>query len=62
MRWERCTLDQLLGADYALRLACTSVLFRGEARKQLIDLINEVRTEINSRPEECAKYNSQEKK
>lgn len=56
-RWKKCNLDQLLGADYALRIASTSLLFRGEARKQLTELINEIRVEINSRPEECEEYN-----
>jgi hypothetical protein len=52
-RWKRCSLDELIGADYSLRIFLTSPLLRGEARKQCEDLINEVRTEINSRPEEC---------
>lgn len=52
-RWKKLNLPELLGADYALRMALTSVVFRGEAKKQLIDLTNEVRKEINARPDEC---------
>ena len=52
-RWKKCNLDELIGADYALRIFRTSPLLRGEALKQCEELINEVRTEINARPEEC---------
>ncbi len=52
-RWKKCSLSELVGADYALRIFHTSPLLRGESSKQCIELINEVRTEINSRPEEC---------
>ena len=52
-RWKKLNLDELLGADYALRVFLTSPLLRGETRKQCEELINEVRTEINARPEEC---------
>lgn len=52
-RWKKCSLPELIGADYALRVFRTSPLLRGETLKQCEELINEVRTEINSRPEEC---------
>lgn len=54
-RWKKCSLSELIGADYALRVFRTSPLLRGETLKQCEELINEVRTEINSRPEECKK-------
>ena len=57
-RWKKCNLDELIGADYALRLFLTSPLLRGECRKQCEDLINEVRGEINSRPKECEMRNN----
>ena len=52
-RWKKLSLDQLLGSDYSLRLFLTSPLLRGEPRKQCEELINEVRTEINARPDDC---------
>lgn len=57
-RWRKCNVPELLGADYALRLFLTSPVVRGEVRKQCIELINEVRDEINSRPEECHLWNT----
>jgi hypothetical protein len=56
-RWKKCNLDEPIGADYALRIFLTSPLLRGEVHKQCEDLINEVRTEINARPEECKARN-----
>jgi hypothetical protein len=53
IRWKKCNLDELLGADYALRIFRTSPVLRGEALKISEDLVNEVRTEINARPDEC---------
>jgi hypothetical protein len=52
-RWKRLNLDELLGADYALRMIRTSPLLRGETLKLSEELINEVRMEINSRPDDC---------
>ena len=51
-RWKKCNIDELVGADYALRLFRTSPVLRGESLKLCEELINEVRTEINCRPEE----------
>lgn len=48
-RWKKCTLQELVGADYGLRIFATSPVLRGEARNICIDLINEIRTEINKR-------------
>ena len=45
-RWKKCTLDELIGADYALRIFLTSPLLRGETRKQCEELINEVRVVV----------------
>lgn len=56
-RWRHCTIEQLVGADYALRMFMTSPVLRGEARLQCADLVNEIRREINARPEECEEYN-----
>lgn len=55
-RWEKLSLPELLGSDYALRLFRTSPLLRGESLKQCEELINEVRTVINSRPDECMRH------
>lgn len=55
-RWMRLNIIELIGADYALRMAATSPVFRGEARKELIDLVNEIRKEINARPDECTNH------
>lgn len=52
-RWKKCSLSELIGADYALRVFRTSPLLRGETSKQCEELINEVRMEINARPDEC---------
>lgn len=52
-RWKKCSLPELIGADYALRVFRTSPLLRGETLKQCEELINEVRMEINSRPDDC---------
>ena len=54
-RWKKCSLSELIGADYALRIFRTSPVLRGEALKICEMLINQVREEINSRPEECKK-------
>jgi hypothetical protein len=56
-RWKKLNLDELLGADYALRMFRTSPLLRGEALKLSEELINEVRMEINSRPDDCMRKN-----
>ena len=55
-RWKKLTLPELLGADFALRVFRTSPLLRGESLKQVEELINEVRYEINSRPDECMRH------
>lgn len=57
-RWTHCTIGQLLGADYGLRIFMTSPVLRGEARKVCIELVNEIRNEINARPDECKVYNA----
>jgi hypothetical protein len=56
-RWKKLNLDELLGADYALRMIRTSPLLRGEALKLSEELINEVRMEINSRTDDCMRKN-----
>jgi hypothetical protein len=52
-RWKKCSLSNLIGADYALRIFRTSPVLRGEGLRICEMLINQVREEINSRPEEC---------
>lgn len=55
-RWKKLTLPELLGADFALRVFRTSIILRGEALKECESLINEVRMEINSRPDDCMRH------
>lgn len=45
-RYNNLTMDQLRGADYALRLLRTSFVIRGEALKVLKEQISEVREEM----------------
>jgi hypothetical protein len=45
-RWGGMNLDQLIGADYALRIFRTSPILRGEALKICDALIDEVREKI----------------
>lgn len=52
-RWKKLNLDELLGSDYSIRVLMTSPVLRGEALKLCIDLVNEIRSEINSRPDDC---------
>ena len=61
-RWKKCNIDELIGADYALRIFRTSPVLRGEALKQCEELINECRMEINARPDECKERESRDKK
>lgn len=56
-RWRKLNLSELLGADYSLRIFRTSPLLRGESLKLCEELINEIRAEINKRPEECKLQN-----
>jgi hypothetical protein len=51
--WKDCNLHELIGADYALRIFARSPHLTKDAREVLVDLINEVRAEINAMPEEC---------
>jgi hypothetical protein len=51
--WKNCNLHELIGADYALRIFARSPHLTKDAREVLVDLVNEVRAEINIRFDEC---------
>lgn len=50
-RWADKTMEQLRGADYALRVLHTSTIIRGQAIEVVEELIGQVRAEMKVKAE-----------